>query len=409
MGQKQRLRAERRKLDGQNLSVKFSVTDDDDPEGVEVALDGAALTPPGPADDGIAVDLTPAPAPSPALGMVDDDDGDDGDDTDAAAFAELKRQYEEAKSAREAAELRAKDREAAEARYRTEAEHARGEREATDARLRAEQERRDELEAYRIKAEREQLVSHKAVLEGALDRAETQRMAAENAFTEAMEAGDFRRAGQAQSAISDSVLEKRRYAEGLDRLNEQIAAPVPEYTRAPEPERTVQQQPAQVDQFEAAIAQLGEADKAWLRVHKADIANPRREQLLRSFAIQAETSAADGGYGLTPGTAEYHAFLDEAMGYSQPADPAGGDPDPAPQAASPAPRQPAKRPTAAPASRATASNQTTKVFLTDWDRDQAKQLKMSERDYASFKLKSTEGQLSQAQAGGRLMARYSAD
>jgi len=407
MGNKQRLRAERRRLDGQNLSVKFSVTGDDDPEGIEVALDGAVLAPPDPADDGIAVDLTPPPAPSPAPGIADDDDGDD---TDAAAFAELKRQYEEAKSAREAAELRAKDREAAEARYRTEAEQARGEREATDARLRAEQERRDELEAFRIKAEREQLVSHKAVLEGALDRAETQRIAAQRAYSEAMASGDYDRAGEAQAAISDAVFERRRYAEGLDRLKEQIEAPLPEYTRAPEPERTVQQQPAQVDQFEAAIAQLGEADKAWLRVHKADIANPRREQLLRSFAIQAETSSADGGYGLTPGTAEYHAFLDEAMGYSQPADHAGGDPDPAPQAASPAPRQPAKRPTAAPASRATGSSTTKKVWLTPFDQQTAKDLKISEEDFArNYKANASQDQLTQAQTGGRLMARYTAD
>ena len=404
MGNKQRLRAERRKLDGQNLSVKFSVTGDDDPEGVEVALDGAALDPPmSSADDGIAIDLTPAPAPA----IVPDDTDDD--DPAGDPFAELQRQYEEAKSARDAAEVRAKEREAAETRYRTEAEQALSDREATDTKLRDEQKRRDELEVFRIKAEREQLVSHKAVLEGALERAEAQRIAAQHAYSVAMASGDYDGAGEAQAAISDAVFERRRYAEGLDRLKEQIEAPLPEYTRAPEPERSVQQQPVS-DPFDAWVAQanIPDSDKAYLRQRKDFIqAHPDNGDILQSAARLAEKR-----YKLTPGTDEYHRFLDEQIGMADPEAPEGGDPEPqpsTPQAAPAASRQPAKRPTAAPASRATASNQTTKVFLTDWDRDQAKQLKMSDRDYAAFKLKSTEGQLSQAQAGGRLMARYSAD
>ena len=404
MGNKQRLRAERRRLDGQNLSVKFSVTGDDDPEGVEVALDGAALDPPThSADDGIAVDLTPAPAPAAVP--------DDADDDDPAGdpFAELQRQYEEAKSARDAAEARAKEKETAEARYRVEAEQARGEREATDARLRDEQKRRDELEAFRIKAEREQLVSHKAVLEGALERAEAQRIAAQRAYSEAMASGDYDRAGEAQAAISDAVFERRRYAEGLDRLKEQIEAPLPEYTRAPEPERPVHQQPVS-DPFDTWVAQanIPESDKAYLRQRKDFIqAHPDNGDILQSAARLAEKR-----YKLTPGTDEYHRFLDEQIGMAEQETLDEVDPEPrasTPPAVPAASRQPSKRPTAAPASRATASNQSTKVFLTDWDRDQAKQLKMSDRDYAAFKLKSTEGQLSQAQAGGRLMARYSAD
>jgi hypothetical protein len=224
-----------------------------------------------------------------------------------------------------------------------------------------------------------------------------------------MGAGDYQAAAEHQAAISDAVFERRRYTEGLDRLKEQIEAPLQEYRREPEPERSVQQQAPQADQFEAAIASLGEADKRWLRAHKADITNPRREPLLRSFAIQAETSVDDGGYGLTPGSPEYHQFLDEAMGYSTPND-AGQAADPDPAAAPPARRAATpKRPAAAPASRATASASTQKVFLTEFDRQTARDLKMTEEDYArNYKSKSQQDQLSSAQTGGRLMARYSA-
>jgi hypothetical protein len=395
MGNKQRLRAGRRRLDGQNLSVKVSVAGEEDPEGIEVDLgvpedDAASLSPGGAAaaeEGGVEV-------------PIEDDDDPSGD-----PLAELQRQYKEAQTNLQATEARVREKEAAEARYRAEAEQARSEREATDARYRDEQKRRDELEAFRITAEREQLVSHKAVLEHALAAAGNTQRAAQRDYSEAMAAGDYERAAEHQAVISNAVFERHRYTEGLDRLNEQIEAPLQEYRREPEPDRPVQQQAPQADQFEAAIASLGEADKRWLRAHKADITNPRREQLLRSFAIQAETSVDDGGYGLTPGSPEYHQFLDEAMGYSD----GGQAADPEPAAAAPPARRAAtpKRPTAAPASRATASASTQKVFLTEFDRQTARDLKMTEEDYArNYKSKSQQDQLTAAQTNGRLMARY---
>jgi len=266
MGNKQRLRAERRRLDGQNLSVKVSVAGEEDPEGIEIDLgvpeDDAAILSPGgvsaAADGGVEVPI------------------EDDDDPSSDPLAELQRQYKEAQANLLAAEARAKEKEAAEVRYRAEAEQARSEREATDVRYRDEQKRRDELEAFRITAEREQLVSHKAVLEHALAAAGNTQLAAQRAYSEAMAAGDYQAAAEHQAAISDAVFERRRYTEGLDRLKEQIEAPLQEYRREPEPERSVQQQAPQADQFEAAIASLGEADKRWLRAHKADITNPRR-------------------------------------------------------------------------------------------------------------------------------------
>lgn len=405
MGQKQRLRAERRRLGDQNLSVKVYATDNEDLDGVEVDLveiDGAGNPPETPPDGSIEVNLTPPPADTAAT----DDDTEDGD---ADPLAELQRQYAEAKAARKAAEAEAKEKAAAEARYKAEAEQARAEREAVEAKWREEQKRRDELEVQNIQTQREQLVSHKAVLDGALERAEESRKQAQRVYAEAMMAGDFDRAGEAQAAISEAVFEKRRLTEGLERLDERIKAPVPEYTRAPEPERPQPQQ-SPADAWEAAIAGYGERDKAWLRQHRDDLmASAEKQQL-----AEAGHKTATLRFGLQPGTDEYYAYLDEHMGYTQPEENGSGqeiEPQPAPvQRATtpPAPRQASKRPTAAPASRSSSSSSTAKVFLTEWDREQARILGQTDKEYAQYKANAQNDQLTQAQAGGRLMARYSA-
>lgn len=399
MGSKQRLRAERRRLEGQNLSVKFSVTSDDDPQGIDVSLDPAQLNAPEPEVDGVTVDLN-APEPEPVREPeieVETDDDDDGPDP----LVELQRQYEEAKAARDAAEARAKDKEAAEARYRAEAEQARREREASDAGWREEQKRRDELETYRIRAEREQLASHKAVIEGALAGVDASAAAAEQQYAEAMASADYVAAAKAQRAIADAAVQKGKYTEGLERIQEQLDAPVQEYRREPEPQR----QATQADPWESAIASYGESDKAWLRLHKDDLmASPERQGL----AAAAHTLAVTRDK-LVPGSPEYYRSIDLVMGYADPAPVAQNatTEEPVTEEQQPAPKPVSKRPAAAPVSRASSSSQPTKIFLTEWDREQAKQLKMSDREYATFKVKSSEGQITQAQAGGRLMARYS--
>ena len=307
--------------------------------------------------------------------------GDGGKAPAADPLAEIQRQYEEVKAAREAAEARVKEKEAAEARYRAEAEaerkragQERADREAAEAGWREEQKKRAELEEYRIKADREQLVSHKAVLEHAFAAAEASRTMAQRAYAEAMAAGDYEKAAEFQAAISDAVFEKRRLAEGLEHIKEKVEAPLPEYVPEPVPERAPRQEqqeqqerqerqpePAPADPWEAAIINYSESDKKWLREHKDDLATSQERQLL----AQAAHVTATTRYGLKPGTDDYYNYLDEHMGYSEPDD-TGSDPEPEP-APNPAsvrqqpPRQapqPRPKPAALPSAPPSRSNDT---------------------------------------------------
>ena len=128
----------------------------------------------------------------------------------------------------------------------------------------------------------------------------------------------------------------------------------------------------------------------WAREHKDDVLRPNRQKL--AFAADAMAQAK----GYAPGTDEYLDFLDENMGYLEPE----------PKAKQSV--KPARRSVAAPASRSSGSSSSTRIALNQDDLDMAKSLKMSAQEYAKCKAKANEGQLTAAQAGGRLHARYTA-
>lgn len=407
MGQKQRLRAERRMAataEKQNLSVKFSVSDEPEEGGIEIDLDDAGSSQ---VQRPVEQEALPAGGTEVEIELPPEDE-DDGEDP-IEALARQKKELDEARKA--TADLR-KEKEDSEARLRADSERDRAEREATEAKWREEQNKRAELEEYKIKQDREELKHHQVILEHAYAAAQTERLAAEQAFADAASVGDYQKFGQLQTAISEAVVKQNRIAEGYERLKEQIEAPLPEFVREPEPEpRQVQQtqQPAS-DPFEAWIAKEGanllDADKAYLRQRKEFIqSDPRNSMILQSAANLAEMR-----YRLKPGTPEYHNFIDVELGLAEEGneaeEPVAVAPPPVPSQNGRRPVQ--KRPTAAPGSRATASSSPTKIFLTDWDRDQAKSLGISEKEYATYKAKANDGQLTQGQAGGRLMARYSA-
>jgi hypothetical protein len=169
--------------------------------------------------------------------------------------------------------------------------------------------------------------------------------------------------------------------------------------------RRIAQQPQQPQltsdqQFESAISHYSERDKGWIRRNRDDLlANPERVKL-------AETSAqfAERRHGIEPGSDEFYTFLDEAMGYD-------GDGAEAPQPTKKSRRQggATKRMYAAPSSRATSSSPRGSVHLSEFDQAQAKELGISFRDYAAIKAKANkrEGQLSMAEAGGRMHFRAS--
>ncbi len=319
----------------------------------------------------------------PAAPTVKGDRPATEDDDDP--IAALQRQYDEAQAARKAAEDRLKDREAAEATLRAEAERDRSERAAVEARWRAEQEKRYELEAHKIKADRETLAGHKAVLEHAYAAADGERLVQQRRYAEAMAAMDYAAAAEAQSAATEAVIKRNQIAEGYERLKEQIEAPLPEVVRDPDP---APRQPAPVaDPWEAAIAGYSDRDKQWLRAHKDDLNGNNERQLLAQAAHQTATLR----YKLAPGTDDYYDYMDEHMGYAEPEDD-GGDPEPAPvPVRQQAPRQaPQPRPKAAavpsaPPSRSNQANGTASLpYLNREQKETAAALGMSFAKYAKY-------------------------
>lgn len=401
MGQKQRLRAERRRIGDQNLSVKFSVADDDNEEG------------------GIEIDLNDLDLGQPAQAADSDQTQDDviEDDPPVQAAAEddplavLQRQYDEVKASKEAAERRASE-EAQRARdIEARLQATAKEREESDAKA---QERIQEHEATLRERAAAVFANQKTALQHAYASEDLKLANAKRTYAEALRAGDFDAAAEANTAIASVTQTMRDYTNryhGLEAEERALAAEAEERTKVPprkesaaeiQPQAPQPQQ--QGDQFEAALANMHPNVAAWVREHKDDVLKPERQKL----AFAADAMALAKGY--TAGSDQYLDFLDEHMGYLEP----GTDPDPVP---APAPKQngrrvasPAKRPTAAPGSRASASGSSTKVFLTKWDQEQAKLLGYTEEQYArDFKQRAAQDQLAPSQTNGRLMARYTAE
>jgi hypothetical protein len=399
MGAKQRLRAMRRETGDQNLSVKVSVAGGDDDGGIEVELNDAALDQSAfAADDG---DQAGTLADDDGAGqvIVAADDGAGGEDP----LEPLRRQLKDATEAREAAERKAFE-EAQRARdYEARLQSSSKEREEAET---AAQERAQEYEQQLRERAAAGFASQKASLEHAYASEELKLANAKRSYAEMLRIGDFDAAAEANAEIARTTQTMAAYSNsyhGIEAQEQALVTEGEERVRAPVARREapaeVQPAPQQSDQFESALTAMHPKVAAWAREHKDDILRPDRQKL--AFAADALALAK----GLPAGSDEYLDLLDEHMGYLD----TGTEPEPVPvPVAQNGRRVASKRPTAAPASRATASSGAIKVHLSDWDREQAKLLGQSEREYATFKVKSTQGQLTPGQAGGRLMARYSA-
>jgi hypothetical protein len=382
MGTKQRYRADRREgSQDQNLSVKVSVDglveERNVDGGVEIEVEGQQeQLAPQP-----YVEVSAEPETDPASVT---------DETEEDPIEVLKKQFEEVKAEKEAA-----DRRAFEAAQR-EREHA---TRLQQQQIEAEQRERERAELVQQHAVKE-FSHHKAVLEQAYALEEKKLGDVKKAYADALRFQDFEAAAEAQIEITNTTQNLRQYAAayqniGIQEKEAQEAASRP----APAPKPAQPAQPAG-DPFEEALRPMHPKVAAWAREHKDDVTNPQRQEL----AFAADKLALARGYA--PGSDEYISFLDESMGYkSKPASPA-----PAQETAQPvATQQPraSKRPSAAPSSAVSSSGGTpAKVYLTEDDRRMAKDLKMTDKEYAVFKLKANEGQLTPAQAGGRLQARY---
>jgi hypothetical protein len=194
--------------------------------------------------------------------------------------------------------------------------------------------------------------------------------------------------GEAASAVAEIGVRTQRLRELSDAYSTlEGQATIP----AAQPQRQLTAD----EQFEDAIAHYSGSDKNWIRRNRDDLmANPERVKL-------AETSAqfAERRHGIQPGSDEFYAFLDEAMGYD-------GDAAEARQPAKKA-KQQSRRMYAAPSSRATSRSPGGSVHLSEFDQEQARALGISFRDYAVIKSKANKGQYDKSITGGRLHASYS--
>jgi hypothetical protein len=202
------------------------------------------------------------------------------------------------------------------------------------------------------------LAQDRTVIEQAYSAAEARSATAKRAFTDAMKAGDFTAAADAQAAIARVENEMQRYADAYQVIEERSKAPQPAA-------------PPAAESVDAQIARIPDpAVRQWATDHREDLADPARLKL----AYAADNLAV--ARGLMPGTDAYFDFMDDQLGYEMDEQTA---PPPPPRPAS----VPARRrtpPVAAPVSRGGGGK--VSVTLSDTDKAFAGQLGMSHKDYA---------------------------
>lgn len=252
--------------------------------------------------------------------------GDEGDGDDP--YEVLQRQFNEMKTAREAAEARNR-----------------------------------EYEQRTASHEQDQVATQRALLDHAFERAKSDVSANKILFREAMKAGNFDEAAEAQASIAAAQLDVRNYElarEEFERVAEQRA----------------QKKPAQThDPVEEYIGQFTAPVQNWARKHKSDLfSKPSRTQ--KAVALHYE--AVDEG--IAPDTDAYFAYLDKHMGYAETKD------QPEPKKAQ------HQRPVmaAAPVSRSSNGVGGNMVELTAAERETAGRLGMSLTKYAKYKKELTE-------------------
>jgi hypothetical protein len=210
-----------------------------------------------------------------------------------------------------------------------------------------------------------EIVNYKAVLEHAYTAAMAEGEKLESAYAEAMHNGDYVSAAKAQRSMVQYESKMERMREAYQGLEQQEKAP-----KAPVP---------QTDAFEEYLSKLHPGVQGWVRSHKNDLLNnPKAEQL----ALAADRMAVAKGYEI--GSEEYLDFLDEAMGYS---DMDNDSSEREPTRRTQTPREPRRQAMpAAPVSRNNGGKVDT-VYLDQTDKQIARSLNMTDREYAVFKIK----------------------
>lgn len=157
------------------------------------------------------------------------------------------------------------------------------------------------------RGEAAELAADQAHVVAALNAAKSDLASARSDYEAAAAAGKWSVAAAAQEKMSLAAADLRECEGALDDVKGAIAR-FNKGERRAQPATTPTAVPA--DQFEAAIANMGEKSKEWCRKNKADLQkSPARGQR----AVTAHLEALDAGHKVD--TPEYFQFLDKQMGY----------------------------------------------------------------------------------------------
>jgi hypothetical protein len=213
-----------------------------------------------------------------------------------------------------------------------------------------------------------EIANHKAVLEQAYSVEEGKLAEAKRKYAAAMREQDFDGAADAQHEMIRISGMMGQYSNAYQELERRERAPKPAT--------------ATDDRFETALKSMEPRVAAWAREHKDDVRKPERQKL--AFAADAMAQAK----GFAPGSDEYLDFMDDQMGYSGPDDdPSGSEPPQQQRQPAQSQQRASKRAPAAPPSRNSASaGGRRKVHLTEDDIRHARNLGLTQEEYAKAKL-----------------------
>lgn len=236
-----------------------------------------------PLDEPVLVELEPA-----ATGLAAEADADDGKGTETGGAEReaddgskaLKVQLEASKEAERVANQRAED----------------ADRRARDA----------AAEADRLRSSGES--TEKELLGSSLASAQAEEAAAQAEFEKAFEIGDAKLMGAAQAKIGRAAAKVVHYEGAVAQFDEDAA----------ERERIAKETPKQEDRVDIVTAidrddKLMPKERDWLKEHTEVLTDPRRN---RELSVGYDRALAKG---FKRGSEGYFKFLDEFMGFAEPA------------------------------------------------------------------------------------------
>jgi hypothetical protein len=225
--------------------------------------------------------------------------------------------------------------------------------------------REQEIQQYQNQAQSSQHVA----LVNAIASFERDAEALEAQYAASMAEGDYQRGAKIQRQMAQVEARLMTLQQGKEELETILQQPRPE----PKLEQP-RIQPTQSDSIDDKIRHLHPKSQEWIKAHPETLSDPK----LNNKMTAAHYKALAEDY--TPNTDDYFAFIDNEMGYNRPAAPA------------PATKQAAPRNSiaSAPVSRSAApsfsSSSTTNVTLSPAEREYARDMDMTDEEYAEAKL-----------------------